>query len=416
MVESVSLVDQIRSAITSWNRRKATIVGISAAVVLLILWSMRPQPVPADFAQVTRGDLTVTIDDEGETRVKDVYVVSAPLAGRVERIDLEVGDEVIAGETVLALFQPQDPSLLDARSRSEAQAGVGMALAEQSRAKAELDFAKADLARAEMLYKESTISAVTLDRARLAVKTAQAAVDQAAATVTKRRMDLETSRAALESAGDSSGARNANVTYISVRAPVSGRVLRRLQESEAVLPMGSPLLEVGNPTNLEVVTDLLSADAVKIKKGDPVIIDEWGGDYPLEGNVLRVEPFGFTKISALGVEEQRVNIITDFLSPPEKWASLGHGYRVMTRVIIRERPSVLQIPLGALFREGEDWVVFVNDGDEDGGRARLEIVSIGERNNLYAEVTGGLQEGDWVIVHPNDQVDEGVRIQTRESM
>ena len=416
MVESVSLVDQVRSAVTSWNRRKSTIVGISAAVVLLILWSMRPQPVPADFAQVTRGDLTVTIDDEGETRVKDIYVVSAPLAGRVERLDLEVGDDVIAGETVLALFQPQDPSLLDARSRSEAQAGVGMALAEQSRAKAELNFAKADLARAEMLYNESTISAVTRDRARLAVKTAQAAVDQAAATVTKRRTDLETSRAAIESAGDSSGARNANVTYISVRAPVSGRVLRRMQESEAVLPMGSPLLEVGDPTNLEIVTDLLSADAVKIKKGDLVVIDEWGGDYPLEGKVLRVEPFGFTKISALGVEEQRVNVITDFLSPPEKWGSLGHGYRVMTRVVITERPNVLQIPLGALFRQGGDWAVFINDGDADGGQARMQIVSIGERNNLYAEVTEGLKEDDWVIVHPNDQVVEGVSVQTRESM
>lgn len=416
MVDTAPLVDQVREALTSWNRRKATIVGISATVLLLILWSMRAQPVPADFAQVTRGDLTVTIDDEGETRVKDIYVVSAPVAGRVERIELEVGDEVIAGETVLALFQPQDPSLLDARSRSEAQAGVGLALAEQSRAKAELDFANSELARAEQLYKESTISAVTLDRARLAAKTAQAAVDQAAATVTKRRMDLETSRAAIEAAGDGSGARNSNVTYISVRAPVNGRVLKRMQQSEAVLTTGSPLLEVGDPTNLEVVTDLLSADAVKIKKGDPVIIDEWGGDYPLEGTVLRVEPFGFTKISALGVEEQRVNVITEILSPPENWTSLGHGYRVMTRTVIRERPDVLQIPLGALFRQGEDWAVFVSDGDADGGEAHMQIVSVGERNNLHAEILGGLQEGDWVIVHPNDQVVEGVRVQTRESM
>ncbi len=416
MAESVSFIDRVRTAATSWNRRKMTIAGLTAVVVLLLLWSMRTQPVPADFAQVTRSDLTVTIDDEGETRVKNVYVVSAPVAGRVERIDLEVGDEVIAGETVLALFQPQDPSLLDVRSRSEAQAGVGLALAEQAKAKAELDFAKAELARAEQLFKESTISAVTLDRARLTVKTAQAAVDQAAATVIQRRQNLETSRAAIESAGSSGGGKSTDVTYISVRAPVSGRVLRRMQQSEAVLPTGTPLLEVGDPTDLEIVTDLLSADAVKVKKGDPVIIDEWGGPYTLDGQVLRVEPFGFTKISALGVEEQRVNVITDFLSPPEKWSTLGHGYRVMTRIVIRERPDVLQIPLGALFRQGEDWAVFVSDGDADGGTAGLRTITIGERNNLNAEVISGLEEGEWVIVHPNDQVSDGVRVQTRESL
>ena len=416
MAESVSFVDQARITVTSWNRRKVTVVGIGAAVVLLVLWSMRTQPVPADFAQVMRSDLTVTIDDEGETRVKNVYVVSAPVAGRVERIELDVGDEVIAGETVLALFQPQDPALLDVRSRSEAEAGVGLARAEQSKANAELGFAKSELTRAEQLYKDSTVSAATLDRARLLVKTAQSAVDQAVATVTKRRMDLETSRAAIESAGNSTSGKNANVAYISVRAPVSGRVLRRMQQSAAVLLTGTPLLEVGDSTNLEIVTDLLSADAVKVKEGDPVVIDEWGGPHALEGEVLRVEPFGFTKISTLGVEEQRVNVITNFQSPPEKWASLGHGYRVMTRIVIRKRPDVLQIPLGALFRQGEDWAVFVSDGNANSGRASLRTVTIGERNNLHAEVTSGLEDGEWVIVHPNDQVVEGVRVQTRESM
>ena len=200
------------------------------------------------------------------------------------------------------------------------------------------------------------------------------------------------------------------------RAPVDGRVLQRMQQSEAVLQTGFPLLEVGNPQNLEIVTDLLSADAVKVKEGDLVIIDEWGGENALRGEVLRVEPFGFTKVSALGVEEQRVNVITDFLSPPEDWSSLGHGYRVMTRIVTDERPNVLQVPLGALFRQGGDWAVFVNEGDENGGNARLQIVTVGVRNTLYAEITSGLNEGEWVIVHPNDQVLEGVRVQTRESM
>ncbi len=416
MSQSISPIERVRFALTHWNRRKATIVGVVAAVVLLIVWSMRPQPVPADLAQVSRADLVVTIDDEGETRVKNVYVVSAPVAGRVERIELEVGDEVIAGETVLALFQPQDPSLVDVRSLSEAEAGVGLAEADQSRAEAELDYAKSELARAEMLFQESTISASTLDRARLAVRTAQAAFDKAKATVAKRRMDLRTARAAMESAGSGKSSRDSGVTYISVRAPVSGRVLQRMQQSAAVLPAGTPLLEVGDPKNLEIVTDLLSADAVKVSKGDNVIIEEWGGPYPLEGMVLRVEPFGFTKISALGVEEQRVNVVTDFLSPPEKWTSLGHGYRVMTRIVIQERPDVLQVPLGALFRQGDEWAVFVNDGDENGGSAELRMVDVGGRNTLNAEITSGLQEGDWVIVHPSDQVIDGTWVQTRDSM
>ena len=403
-------------AVTSWNRRKITIFIISASTLALILWSLLPDPVPADFAQVIRSDLIVSIDDEGETRVKNVYVVSAPVAGRVERIDLEVGDKVIAGETVLALFQPQDPSLIDVRSRSEAQAGLGLALAEQARTKAELDFAKAELERAEMLYKESTVSAVTLDRAQLSVKTAKAATDRAAATVIQRRQNLETSRAAIESAGNAGGGNKPDVSYISVRAPVSGQVLRRMQQSEAVLPTGSPLLEVGDPANLEIVTDFLSADAVKIKKGDRVIIDEWGGPHTLEGEVLRIEPFGFTKVSSLGVEEQRVNVIMDFLSAPDKWSNLGHGYRVMTQVVIQERPNVIQIPLGALFRQGENWAVFVSEGSANRGIARLRNITVGERNSLSAEVISGLDEGEWVIVHPNDQVDDGVKVQTRKSM
>lgn len=416
MTEALPLSRRLHKAVTSWNRRKAVIVAVSAAVALLIAWSMRPQPVPADLAQVAHGDLLVTVDDEGETRVKNVYVVSAPVAGRVERIELEVGDPVVAGETVLALFQPQDPSLVDVRSLSEAEAGIGLAMAEKSKAEAELEFAQSELARAEMLYKESTISASALDRARLVVRRAEAALDQAAASVAKRRMDLQTARAAMEAAGSGNSKRQTGVPYIAVRAPVNGRVLQRLQQSESILSAGTPILEVGDPTNLEIVTDLLSADAVKVRKGDRVIIEEWGGEHPLDGEVLRVEPFGFTKISALGVEEQRVNVITDFLSPPEEWASLGHGYRVMTRIVIRERQDVLKIPLGALFREGDDWAVFVNDGNADGGTAHKRIVTIGARSTLNAEVTSGLEQDEWVIVHPSNDVSEGVRVQTRESM
>ncbi|MCA9179752.1 MAG: HlyD family efflux transporter periplasmic adaptor subunit, partial [Planctomycetales bacterium] len=271
----------------------------------LVIWSLLPQPVLVDIAPVVRGDLSVTIDDEGETRIRNVYVVSAPVAGRVERIELEVGDPVVADETVLAVFQPQDPALLDVRSLSEAEAGVGLAEADLARAKAELDFAKQELARTEQLAKEGTVSTSTLDRARLALRTAQAAYDQANTAVAKRRADLKTARAAMATAG-SSRKSDAGVTYIPVRAPVSGRVLKRMQQSAAVLAAGTPLLEVGDPSELEIVTDFLSTDAVKIREGNDVIIDDWGGPAPLRGKVRRVEPFGFRKVSALGVEEQRV--------------------------------------------------------------------------------------------------------------
>jgi len=391
-----------------WSRRNAVIGVVALLVVSFVGWSFRPQPVLVDFAVVTRGDLDVTLDDEGETRIKSVYVVSAPVAGRVERIELEVGDPVIAGETVLALFQPQDPALLDARSRSEAEAGVGLAEAERDRAAAELEFARLELRRATQLRKEGTVSEVTLNKAELAVKTAKAAVDQAAATVARRRADFQSARAAMASAGSPTGP-GVKVSYIPVRAPVSGRVLKRMQQSEALLPAGTPLLEIGNPADLEIVTDLLSADAVKVSEGNEVIVEEWGGPLPLKGQVKRVEPFGFTKVSALGVEEQRVNVIMDFTSPYETWKSLGHGYRVMTRIVISHRPNVLNVPLGALFRAGKDWALFVDDN----GRARLTHVTVGERNALYAEIKDGLTEGQRIIVHPNDQVADGVRVRAR---
>jgi len=396
----------------SWSRRAKVIAACIAVVAAFLLWAMRPQPVPADFTTVTKGELMVSISDEGETRVRDVYVVSAPVAGRIERIEMEVGDPVIANETVLALFQPQDPSVLDARSRSEAEAGVNLAEAERARAQAQLDFAQSDLRRQEQLFREGTISEVTLDRARLSVRTARAALDQAIATVAKRRTDLETSRAAMAKAGRPMGP-GVRVDYIPVRAPVSGRILKRMQQSETILAAGTPLLEIGDPANLEIVTDLLSSDAVKVRDGQEVIIEEWGGPKPLKGIVRRVEPFGFTKISALGIEEQRVNVVIDFVSPREDWANLGHGYRVETRIVIERHADVPKVPVSALFRQGEDWAVFKVDGDTAGGTARVTKVKIGSRNTLDAEIVAGLVPGDIVILHPSDQVADGVRVAAR---
>jgi HlyD family secretion protein len=402
-----------KTVVGSWSRRTRVIAGAVVVLAVFFVWALQPQPVPADIAAVTRGDVLVTIADEGETRVKDIYIVSAPVAGRVERIELEVGDPVIAGETVLALFQPQDPSVLDARSRSEAEAGVGLAEAERARAQAQLDFAEADLRRQEQLAREGTISQAAFDRAKLQVRTAKAALDQAVATAVKRRADLETSRAALAKAGRPSGP-GVKIDYVPVRAPVSGRLLKRMQQSEAILAAGTPLLEIGDPADLEIVTDLLSTDAVKVRAGLEVIIEDWGGAKPLKGVIERVEPFGFTKVSALGIEEQRVNVITAFTSAPEEWASLGHGYRVETRIVIERRENVPKIPVSALFREGEDWAVFAVEGDASGGMARQRRVTIGSRNTLEAEIVAGLAEGERVIVHPSDQISDGVGVAARE--
>lgn len=411
MAGTSTILTELRTKLGTW-RRRTIVIGLAAiALVVLLIWSMRPEPVPADFAAVVRGELVVTIDDEGETRIENVYVVSAPVAGRVERIELNVGDEVIADETILARFQPQDPALLDVRSLSEAEAGVGLAEAEQARARAELDFARRELQRAEQLAKEGTISVVTLDRARLTMRTAQATLSQAATAVAKRRADLQTARGAMATAGNTNGVAT-TITYVPVRAPVSGRVLKRMQESAAILAAGTPLLEIGNPSQLEIVTDLLSTDAVKVKEGNEVIIDDWGGA-PLKGIVRRVEPFGFTKVSALGVEEQRVNVIIGFASPAHEWKALGHGYRVITRIVTQRESNTLKIPVGALFRSGAEWAVFVNDGDSDGGTAELKPVKVGARNTLEAQVLDGVRENELVVVHPSDQVTDGAKLEAR---
>ncbi len=398
------------------SRRTLTIGGVVAVVLILIILSLQPQPVGVDVARVVRGDLLVTIDDEGQTRLKDVYVVSAPVAGRVRRIDIEAGDPVTAGDTVLALFEPSDPAMLDVRSRTEAEAivkaadaAVGLAEAEQTRAQAQLDFAEAELARAEQLADRGTISQATLDQRQLSLRTARAQLAQATANLRKTRADLESARATLITARDVETGVRTDDELIPVRAPISGRVLRVLQESEGVLAAGTPLMELGDPAQLEIVVDLLSTDAVKINAGDRVIVDDWGGDAPLEGRVRLVEPFGFTKISALGIEEQRVNVIIDFVSPQNEWQSLGHGYRVETRVVIQDRQGILKVPISALFRSGDSWAVFIDDD----GTARLREITVGQRNTLEAEVSDGLSENEAVILHPSDAVEDGVDVEER---
>ena len=387
----------------------------AAVLALALAWLFRPDAVPVDLATVERGPLTVSVSDEGETRVRDVYVVSAPVPGRMRRIDLEAGDEVVADSTVVARIEPSDPTFLDVRSAAEARAGVDAAAAARthasaqvSRAQAELDFARAELERMRTLARSHTVSANDLDAAERRAKTAIAALAEAEAERKVRESEYQVARARLLSPA-AARRRGDDCDCVTVYSPVSGAVLRVVTESEGVVQAGAPLLEVGSPEQLEVVVDLLSADAVRVETGQRVVIEAWGGEQPLAGRVRRVEPFGFTKVSALGIEEQRVNVVIDITEPRERWLRLGHGYRVEPRIILWETDDVLRVPLSALFRHGERWAVFV----EQDGRAVLREVDIGQGNGLEAEVRGGLAAGERIVLHPGDRVSEGARLVER---
>ena len=397
------------------QRRLILWTGLGGAVVLALFIAFRPQAVPVDIEVAASGSLVVTVDEEGETRVRDIFVLSAPVAGRMLRIEAEAGDEVIANETVIAEIEPVDPTFLDFRSEAQAQAAIRaaesartLAQAEVDQAAAELEFARAEVERARELIVDNTISRRELDDAERNHKTAKAAYATTLAGLQVRNFELERARAELLSPAEVRLKRG-DCECVPISAPVDGRVLRVLQESEGVVPAGEPLLEIGDPADLEIVVDLLSADAVRVAAGQRVVIEGWGGETPVAGRVRRVEPFGFTKISALGIEEQRVNVIIDFTSPREQWQRLGHGYQVDLRIVLWEGVDVVKLPLTALFRDGDQWAVFV----ESGGRAQRRHVEIGRRNGLEAEIIGGLKVGERVIMHPSDKVIDGIRVTGR---
>lgn len=394
--------------------RRRLLVWLPLALLLfaVLLWLFRPQPVAVDFGTVERGPMRVTVSDEGETRVKDVFAVSAPVPGLMRRIELEAGDAVAAQSTVIARIEPTDPSFLDVRSQAEAQATVRAAeaarayvAAEVQRAKAELEFAQSELRRFQALAQRDSISANDLEAAERRARIASAGLDEANARLHVQDFELERARARLLAPGAARATRE-KCDCVTVYSPVSGQVLRVLQESEAVVASGTPLIEIGDPGKLEVVVDLLSTDAVRVTPGQRVIIEAWGGEQPMEGAVRRVEPSGFTKVSALGIEEQRVNVIIDFVGSPGEHARLGHGYRVEPRIVLWETEHALRLPLSALFREGEQWAVLAAKGD----RAALRIVELGQQTDLEAQVVAGLKEGERVVLHPGDRVSDGSRL------
>jgi HlyD family secretion protein len=362
--------------------------------------------------------MEVTIDDEAKTRVRHVYVVSAPIAGKVLRISppRHVGDQVAVDET-MAVMQPSVPSFHDARTHEELQAALAateatmtLAEAEARRIEAALKFSRTELQRAEALARTEAISLKVLDKARFDVETNQAALASAKAQVEVRRNERASVAARL---GEPSGAlvESDPACCIQLRTPVTGRILKIIQESEAVVQAGAPLIEIGDPRDLEIVADLLSTDAVRIKPGAPVRIDGWGGS-SIRGQVTRVDPAGFVKVSALGIEEQRVRTIIDFVDPPEAWSPLGHDYRVIVHVTTWRAEDVLTVPVAALFRKGEDWAVFaVKDG-----AARAIAIKIGQRNGRMAEVQSGITAGDRVVLHPSDRVKDGVIVTERDTL
>ncbi len=399
------------------NKRMVLWLLVAAVVSLGLLFSFRPEAVAVDLVTVQQQPMVVTIAEEGKTRVHDMYVLSAPVAGRVKRIDAHVGDPVSAGETVLAQIEPGDPSLLDPRSEAQARAALQaaesaqeLAKAEVDQAEAELEFAESEWRRASELVVNGTISQHDYDLAARTLKTQQAVLATARAGLQVRMFELDQARAQLLSPLQTQQAHQ-DCECLPITAPVSGRVFRIYNASERVVAAGEPLLEIGNPLDLEISVDFLSSDAVKIQPGQAVIIAGWGGGEPLEGRVRLVEPFGFTKVSALGIEEQRVNVIIDFTGPDEERTALGHGYQVEARVVLWQSDDALTVPLTALYRVGEQWAVMV----EANGRAEQRMVELDHRNNTDAAVLDGLQAGDRVVAHLSDRVQPGVRISQRQA-
>ncbi|MFN3388773.1 MAG: efflux RND transporter periplasmic adaptor subunit [Allosphingosinicella sp.] len=389
------------------------LIGAVLATVAIIAWFfIHKPPVAVDLAGLDRGAVEVTVADDGVARVREVYSVASPVAGRLLRIDAEVGDAVVARETILARLAPADPGFLDLRSRAisearvgEAQGQLAFAEADVRRAQAALSLARREYERLEPLAARGFVSRAALDRAGSARDEAAAALAAARAAAQSARSGLAAARSQLTMplAPDRAGA-------IAVRAPVSGTVLRVVRESEAVVPAGTPLVEIGNPDgDLELVVDLLSTDAVRVRPGALVHIEGWGGSRPLAGRVRRVEPFGFLKISALGVEEQRVNVRIDLVGNPTSWARLGHGYRIDVRIVTDRAERVLRVPASALFRNGDQWAVFVNEN----GRARLRRIAVGLINETHAEVRHGLGGNEEVVLFPSETVTEGARLVRR---
>jgi HlyD family secretion protein len=402
---------------TTTSRRRILFWGaIGVVLVGSLVLALKPRPVPVDLAPVTRGAMTETLDHEGRTRVRERYIVSAPVAGRVLRIELEPGDRVVANRTVIATFEPGASPLLDPRTRAEAQSRVRAAQAVLEQARAQRDQARVlewhaaeERDRARNLATFGLMTAESRQAAESAAAASQGALAAAEAAVKAAAHDLETARAALLEPGSAVVRSAGGSPTLTLRSPIDGVVIERLHQSEAVVPQGEPLVTVGDTSAIEVVADFLSTDAVKIRPGMRALIDQWGGGKPLDATVRRVEPGAFVKVSALGVEEQRVWVVLEFAGPESDARALGDGYRVEARVVTWEGRDVLRAPVSSLFRRGDGWAVFAAEG----GIARERAVKVGHRNGSFAEIESGLSAGAQVVTYPPDSVSDGTGITRR---
>ena len=392
-----------------WLRWGLGLAVVAVAVVVLGLL-LAPRPVPVDTDLVRTGPIADSVADQGTTRVREAYVVSAPVSGRLERLDLHVGDRIVAGRTIVARIRPASAELLDPRARAQAQAAVAAAVAAVASSQAQGDQlaaearrARLDLDRTRSLAAKGFASTQALDAAETQSRMSEAGVRAAAAQLAVRRSELTVARAALI------GPEAATGGVVSATSPASGYITRVLQESERTVTAGAPLVEVSDQSGLEAAIEFLSQDAVRLREGMTAEVFDWGGGAPIPAIVRRVEPQGFTKISALGVEEQRVLVLLQLTGDRRAWATLGPGYRLWGRVFLRQEADALKAPLGALVRKDGRWAVFrVSDG-----RAQLTLIEVGALTDREVEVRKGLKAGDRIVVFPSDKVDDGVQVAAR---
>jgi HlyD family secretion protein len=383
------------------------VIGACTAGALLAL---RPRPVPIDLGRVTRGQLTVAVEESGVARVKDRYAVSAPVTGSVSRLALEPGDAVVEGDALLEIAPAQSP-LLDARARAEAEArlgaaqsALGQARAQAARAVAARELAERELERVKRLAAEGSIAHQPVEQAEFAALMRAEEVSSASFAGKVAAEEVRIAKASLGRGGE-----RGRDHHVNVLAPGSGRILRVHQKSAGVVQAGTPLVEVGDPTALEVVVDLLTTDAVHVTPGTPVVIQRWGGDHSLSGRVRQIEPSAFTRPSALGVDEQRVNVLIALTDPRERWSALSDGYRVEARLVLWEGTDVIKAPLGAVFRHGDGWATFRIEA----GKAKLTSIVLGHRGENEVEILSGLPAGAEVAVHPGDRVKDDARVEAR---
>lgn len=404
------MANKTRRGAVKWLKRGLWLAA-GLALVSMIVVAFLPKPIPVDLVEVSRGELRVTVDEDGRTRVSDRYVVSAPLTGNIGRLELNPGDAVTEG-AVLARFVPLARPLMDAQTRSEAEARVAAGTAQLRQARAAVEraraastFAESQAERQRGLVERGSLSRDTLDRIQLEQRSRQEELTSAEFGVRVAAHQLEMARAALGRLDGGEGSDE----QMEVSSPIDGVVLRVLHESAGVIAAGTPILELGDPSHLEIAVDVLTSDAVHIQPGQRVLIERWGGEGALDGHVRLIEPSAFTRVSALGVEEQRVNVVIDLDSEREAWARLGDGYRVETRIVIWDAEDVLRVPASAVFRHGDGWAVYRLAGQT----AELTPVETGRRNGLMVQILEGLSESDRVIAHPSDRVTDGVQVVSR---